>query len=213
MAKRQRKEKACENRTKEDPRTGVRTAGETNTPLSWLANLHIAGSVGRRQMHKRRDPRRIETSPLGSICLIPQRCVILCFFLIKQSCNRAVTLIHRFNLCCSDTELRKLHTSPTYMVPCLEFNLAEMTSVWPLEGWGQAQQKPNSAKLTWQKLNVKKTQHSESDRKPSILETRTAKTYSAESSHGSVSDSRRPPVKVVGPCTYVWKDIWQKKKT
>ena len=163
-------------------------------------------------MHKRRDPRRIETSPLGSICLIPQRCVILCFFLIKLSCNRAVTLIHRFNLCCSDTELRKLHTSPTYMVPCLEFNLAEMTSVWPLEGWGQAQQKPNSAKLTWQKLNVKKTQHSESDKKPSILETRTAKTYSAESSHGSVSDSRRPPVKVVGPCTYVWKDIWQKKK-
>ena len=134
MAKRQRKEKAWENRTKEDPRTGVRTAGETNTPLSWLANLHRAGSVERRQMHKRRNPRRIEASPLGSTCLIPQRCMILCFFLIKLSCNRAVTLIHHFNLSCSDTELRKLHTSPTYMVPFLEFNLAEMTSVRPLEG-------------------------------------------------------------------------------
>lgn len=32
MAKRQRKEKACENKTKEGQRTGVRTSGETNSP-------------------------------------------------------------------------------------------------------------------------------------------------------------------------------------
>ena len=32
VAKRQRKEKACENRTKEVWRTGVRTSGETNSP-------------------------------------------------------------------------------------------------------------------------------------------------------------------------------------
>ena len=36
LARRQRKGKACENRTKENPWTGVRTSGETNTPPSWL---------------------------------------------------------------------------------------------------------------------------------------------------------------------------------
>jgi len=39
MAKRQRKRKTCENGTKEDMWTGVRTSGETNTPLSWLAQF------------------------------------------------------------------------------------------------------------------------------------------------------------------------------
>ena len=32
VAKRQRKEKAHKNRTKEVPRTGVRTSGEANSP-------------------------------------------------------------------------------------------------------------------------------------------------------------------------------------
>ena len=32
MAKRQKKGKACEIGTKENPRTGVRTPGETNSP-------------------------------------------------------------------------------------------------------------------------------------------------------------------------------------
>ena len=32
------------------------------------------------------------------------------------------------------------------MVPFLEFNLAEMTLAQPLRSWGQAQQRPNSAK-------------------------------------------------------------------
>ena len=32
VAKRQRKENACENRTKEGSRTGVRTSGEANSP-------------------------------------------------------------------------------------------------------------------------------------------------------------------------------------
>ena len=48
--------------------------------------------------------------------------------------------------------------------------------------------------MLW-KLKAKETQHNESDEKPSELETGTAKTNSAESSHSSVSDSRRPVVK------------------
>ena len=39
VAKRQRKGKARENGTKENPRTGVRISGETNTPASWLAQF------------------------------------------------------------------------------------------------------------------------------------------------------------------------------
>ena len=66
-------------------------------------------------------------------------------------------------------------------------------------------------KLPWWKQNVKKTQRSGSDKKPSVLETWTAKTNSAESLHGSVSDSRRPPAGVGSPLPYGWKDIWLTK--
>jgi len=58
---------------------------------------------------------------------------------------------------------------------------------------------------------MKKMLQRESDKKSSVLETGTAKTNLAESSCGSVSDSRRPPVKVGGPCSYGWKDIWLTK--
>ena len=54
---------------------------------------------------------------------------------------------------------------------------------------------PTWQKLMWWKLNTKKTQHSGRDKKPSMLETRTAKTNLVESSRGSVSNSRRPVVK------------------
>ena len=43
VAKRQRREKAQENGTKENPRTGVRTSDEANSPPG-QPNLHRAGS-------------------------------------------------------------------------------------------------------------------------------------------------------------------------
>ena len=45
VAKRQGREKARENRTKEGPRTGVRTSGSTNSTLG-SSNLHRAGQGG-----------------------------------------------------------------------------------------------------------------------------------------------------------------------
>ena len=39
VAKRQRKRKACENGTEENPQTGVRASGETNMPPSLLAQF------------------------------------------------------------------------------------------------------------------------------------------------------------------------------
>jgi hypothetical protein len=70
---------------------------------------------------------------------------------------------------------------------------------------------PTQQKLPQWKQNAKKTQCRGSDKKPSMLETQTAKINSSESSCGSVSDSRRPPVKVGGPRSYGWKDIWLTK--
>ena len=62
-------------------------------------------------------------------------------------------------------------------------------------------------KLPWWKLKVRKTQWSRSDKKPSLLETGTAKTNSAKISCGSLSDSRRPLVKIRGHHSYGWKAI------
>ena len=97
------------------------------------------------------------------------------------------------------------------MVPFLRFNVAETTRARPPRGRGKPQQKPSSAKLPWWKLNAKKTQCSGSDRKPSVLETGTAKTILVESLCGSGSDTRRRPAKVGGPLSYHWKDIWLTK--
>ena len=58
---------------------------------------------------------------------------------------------------------------------------------------------------------MKETQRGGSAKKPSVVETGTAKINLAESSHSSVSDSRRPPGKVGGPHSYGWKDIWLTK--
>ena len=124
------------------------------------------------------------------------------FFLIKLSYTAAPSITSNF--CCGKTEPRKVHALPTSMVPFLGFNLAETTSVRPRKAEAKHSRSPTQRKLLWQKLNVKKTQHSGSDKKPSVLATGTAKTNSAESSRGKVSDSRRPPIKVRGPRSYDW---------
>ena len=54
VAKRQRKEETGENGTKENPRTGVRTSGETNSPPG-QPNLHGAGSGGGDKTFKKRS--------------------------------------------------------------------------------------------------------------------------------------------------------------
>ena len=56
VAKRQRKGKACKNRTKENPRNRVRTSGEQIHPLLGQPNLHQAGQRQEEDKHiKRRN--------------------------------------------------------------------------------------------------------------------------------------------------------------
>ena len=65
VAKRQRKEKASENRTKEGPRTRVRPSGKTNSPPG-QPNLHRADSGGGEIKHIKRGA-KIE--PVASLLL------------------------------------------------------------------------------------------------------------------------------------------------
>ena len=76
MAKRQRKEIARENGGKENPRTRVRTSGETNS-LPGYTNLHRAASGGGDNHIKR----GAKTKPLSFYmwpALMPRGCTILC---------------------------------------------------------------------------------------------------------------------------------------
>ena len=67
VAKRQRKGKTHKNGTKENPWTSVRTSGETKH-ATFLASPIFTGQAqwGSRQTYKKRKPRWIEASPLGS---------------------------------------------------------------------------------------------------------------------------------------------------
>ena len=93
---------------------------------------------------------------------------------IKLSYNTGPSVASNF--CCSETEPGKLQTPPTSMVPFLRFNLAEITLALPLKVEAKHSRSPTHRKLPRWKLNMKKIQCNGSDKKPSLLETRTAKT-------------------------------------
>ena len=76
----------------------VRTSGETNTSPSQLAQFAQGSLGGRRQMYKRRKPRRIDPSPLGLAHPHTLRVYYPLLFLIKLSCNQAITLVCHFNI-------------------------------------------------------------------------------------------------------------------
>ena len=89
--------------------------------------------------------------------------------------------------------------------------MAETTSAQAQWGRDQTQQKPNLAEVhmveTEHEGNLAQWKWQEAQRAGN----RDNKTNLAESSHDSVSDSRRPPVKVGGPHPYGWKDVWLTK--
>ena len=188
---------------KENLRTRVRISGKINGPLG-LLNLHRAdsGEGGRTYKERSQDGASLFW---GRSALPPWGCTFLCLPNTTLSCNHATTLVHCFkSLLQGDrTEGIKLRT---YLVLWPGCNMVETPSAWPQRGRDQAQQRPTWQKLMLWELKTKETQHSGSQKKPTVLETGIAKTNSAGSSHGSISDSRRPPVKVGGPHPYGWKD-------
>ena len=96
---------------------------------------------------------------------------------------------------------------------CCGLDLTWLKRPWlgPLSGEAKHSRSPTQWKLMLWKLNAKKIQCSGGDKKPSVMETRTTKANLAENSSSSVSDSRRPPVKLGGPHPYGCKDIWLTK--
>ena len=94
------------------------------------------------------------------------------------------------------------------MVPWLQFNLAETTSAWL-----PTRRRPNTAGAQLEERShggsgmQRKPRAGEVTRSPAWWKPGQWKMNSAESSRSSVSDSRRPQVKVGGPCSYGWKDI------
>ena len=89
VAKRQRKGKAPENGTKENPQTRVRTSDETNTHPSWPAQVAYKYSAGSRRggdkCIKEGSQDGLRLLLWGQPALMPQGCTILCQ--IKLSCN------------------------------------------------------------------------------------------------------------------------------
>ena len=77
VAKRQRKAETCENGTKENPRTGVRTSGETNSPPG-QPNLCGVGSGGGDKTFKKRSQEGLRPLLCGRPALMSQGCTILC---------------------------------------------------------------------------------------------------------------------------------------
>ena len=68
VAKKTRKGKAHENRTKEGPRTGVRTSGKTNNTPGW-PNLHRTGPGREKHINRgaKASSRSLSLSPLQPV--------------------------------------------------------------------------------------------------------------------------------------------------
>ena len=95
--------------------------------------------------------------------------------------------------------------SLTSRVPWLERNLAETAQCSPARRPSRA-----GAQLAISLLGSgmqRKPSAGEVTRSPPSWRLGRWKSNSAESSRSSVSDSRRPPVKVGGPCSYGWRDM------
>ena len=88
------------------------------------------------------------------------------------------------------------------MAPFLGFNLAETISARPPQGRSQAQQKPSSMKAPMVEAEREENPVQGKWQEAHHAGNRDNENNLAESSGGSVSDSRRPPVKVGGPRSY-----------
>ena len=82
VAKRQERGKDHKNRTKEGPRTRVRTSGKTNCTPGW-PSLHRAGSGGGETTYKKRSQSQAE-GPLFSSRLLGRHALRMYFPLFSK---------------------------------------------------------------------------------------------------------------------------------
>ena len=111
VPKRERKEKPA-NRTKEGPRTCVRTSGKTDSPPG--CPIYIRQAQGEEKKHIKRG---VRIEPQGSLLFRifwvspPSHLEEVFSFAcqIKLSCNTGLSITSNF--CCGKTKLRKLQTT------------------------------------------------------------------------------------------------------
>ena len=130
VAKRQRSETAHENRTKEGPRTGVRTSGKTNSPPGQPNLQFTQGRLGggektdkKRSQHWARGSSSLWS--LGQPALMPRGYIFLSLPVklscntgpseeITQGCHTGPSVASNF--CCDETEPRKSQTPLTLLM-------------------------------------------------------------------------------------------------
>ena len=119
---------------------------------------------------------------------------------IKLSCNQAVTLVRpSLQIVVAVRQNQGNYKLPHHLLfHFLDLTWLKQPWLGPLKVEAKHSRSPTWLKLLWWKLNVRKTKCNGSDNKPSMLDMGTAKTNLAESSCSSVSDSKRPLVKVGG---------------
>ena len=109
-------------------------------------------------------------------------------FLIKLSCNTGLPI----QIFAAVRQNWENYSLPGHIwCQALDVTWLKQPKLCPSEAETKRSRSPPWWKLTLWKLKAKETQRSRSDKKPSLLETGTTKTNSAESSHSLVSDSRR----------------------
>ena len=123
---------------------------------------------------------------LGRPALMPRGCIFLCFLNKTELYHRAVTLVHLLlQISAVARQNGGNYTLPQHLW-CHFLDLTWLKQ--PRLGPGKAETK-HSRSPTWRKfprwkLDAKKIQLRGSDKKPSMLDTGTAKTNLAESSRG-----------------------------
>ena len=167
VAKRQRKGKVHKNGTKENPWTRVRTSGETKH-ATFLASPICIGQAqgGGDKMYKKRKPRWMEALPLGSACPHASRVYFPLLGQIKLSCNSGTP----FQIFAMARQNRGNYTLPQHIC-CHDLDVTWMKQhqLSPSKAETKPNRSPILQKLTLWKLNAKETQHSGSDKKPSML--------------------------------------------
>ena len=211
-----KKGKAHENRTKE----GLMTRGRTlSGPNGLMASpIYIGQAQGEEEKNMQKEESKLNwgfssfwlfwfAHPYASRMYFPM--LAKENWAVTQSYNTGLSVPSNF--CCSETEPMKLHTPLTSMVPWLRFNLIEKPPLSPREVEDKHNRKPNSAKAPVVEAGREENPAQGQWQEAECTRNGDSKTNSAESSHSSVSDSRKSPVKAGGPRSYGWKDVWLTK--
>ena len=134
-------------------------------------------------------------------------CLKHVLFFVCQIKLWALTLLSCFKLSLQQDRTEEIaHSTKSIWGSDLDVTWLKQPQLGPSRMEAKHRRSPTWWKLTLCKLNTKETQSSRIQEKPSMLETRTAKRNSGESSCNTVSDFRRPPGKVESPRSCGWKD-------